>query len=124
MTGSRLRHISIQTAAAVLLAAMLAGCNVGPKYTRPQAPVPPTFRGADDAQVSSAPQGSLGDEQWSQVFHEPELQDLIRTALANNYDVRIAAQRVLEQAAQVRITRSQQFPTVNAGGTGVGAELP
>jgi multidrug efflux system outer membrane protein len=49
---------------------------------------------------------------------------LIRTALENNYDVRIAAQRILEQEAQVRITRSQQFPTLNVGGTGIGAELP
>lgn len=58
------------------------------------------------------------------MFREPELQNLIRTALANNYDVRIAAQQVLEQQTQVRITRSQQFPTLSVGGTGIGAELP
>ena len=57
------------------------------------------------------------------MFHEPELQDLIRTALENNYDVRIAAQRVLEAQAQLRIIRSQQFPTVSVGGTGIGADL-
>ncbi len=48
---------------------------------------------------------------------------MIRTALVNNYDVRIAAQHVLEAQAQLRITRSQQFPTVSVGGTGVGANL-
>ncbi len=101
-----------------------AGCNVGPKYTRPQAVVPPAFRGADDAAVSSAPGGSLGDQQWAQVFHEPELQALIRTALANNYDLRIAAEHVLEQQAQVRITRAQQFPQITVGGTGAGATFP
>jgi multidrug efflux system outer membrane protein len=58
------------------------------------------------------------------VYHEPELQDLIRKALANNYDLRIAAQRILEQQAQVRITRSQQFPSITVGGTGIGATLP
>jgi multidrug efflux system outer membrane protein len=73
--------------------------------------------------VSSANQNSLGDENWAQVFREPELQELIRTALANNYDVRIAAQHVLEAQAQVRITRAQQFPTVTVGGTGIGADL-
>ena len=52
------------------------------------------------------------------------MQQLIRTALVNNYDVRIAAERVLEQQAQVRITRSQQFPTLSVGGTGIGADLP
>jgi outer membrane protein, multidrug efflux system len=108
---------------AVLLGAA-AGCTVGPKYKRPTYPTPPAFRGADDAAVISDAQGSLGDEQWAQVFHEPELQDLIRKALTNNYDLRIAAQRILEQQAQVQITRSQQFPTLSVGGTGAGVDIP
>jgi multidrug efflux system outer membrane protein len=102
----------------------LAGCTVGPNYKRPAAATPPTFRGADEAAVSSDPKGSLGDQQWSQVFHEPELQALITTALTNNFDVRIAAQRVLEQQAQVQITRSQQFPQITGGGQGIGASIP
>jgi multidrug efflux system outer membrane protein len=106
------------------LAPLLSGCNVGSKYVRPQVTAPPTYRGADDASVSSADSGSLGDRDWAKVFGEPELQQLIRTALENNYDVRIAAERVLEQQAQVRITRSQQFPTLSVGGVGVGADLP
>ena len=101
---------------------MLAGCTVGPKYARPNYPAPPAFRGADDTEIAS--KDSLGDEQWAAVYHEPELQALIRKALANNYDVRIAAQRILEQEAQVRITRSQQFPSITVGGTGIGATLP
>ena len=108
----------------VVLLAFAAGCTVGPKYTRPAVPTPPAFRGADDAAVISDAQGSLGDEQWAQVFREPELQDLIRKALINNYDLRIAAQRILEQQAQVQITRSQQFPTLSVGGTGLGADIP
>jgi len=102
----------------------LAGCTVGPKYKRPVVPAPPTFRGADEAAVTSDPQGSLGDQQWSQVFQEPELQALIRTALTNNFDIRIAAQRVLEQQAQVQITRAQEFPQFTVGGTGAGASFP
>jgi multidrug efflux system outer membrane protein len=102
----------------------LAGCMVGPKYARPNYPAPPAYRGADDAAVASDIKNSLGDEQWVAVYREPELQDLIRKALANNYDVRIAAQRILEQQAQVRITRSQQFPSATVGGTGIGATLP
>lgn len=107
-----------------LLLILLVGCTVGPNYKRPQVPVAPAFRRADDAQVASTDKTSLGDESFAVVFREPELQDLIRTALANNYDVRIAAQRVLEQQAQVRITRAQEFPTLSVGGTGIGAELP
>jgi outer membrane protein, multidrug efflux system len=106
------------------LASALAGCNVGPKYKQPVYPAPPAFRGADEAAVVSDTQNSLGDQQWSQVFREPELQDLIRKALANNYDVRIAAQRILEQQSQVQITRSQQFPTLSVGGTAVGLDVP
>ena len=103
---------------------ILSGCTVGPKYARPKYPAPPAFRGADDASITSDAKPSLGDEQWASVYREPELQELIRKALANNYDVRIAAQHILEQQAQVRITRSQQFPSVTVGGTGIGASLP
>ena len=106
-----------------LLSLILTGCTVGPNYVRPPIATPPAYRGADNASVSSADQNSLGDENWANVFNEPELQELIRTALVNNYDVRIAAQHVLEAQAQLRITRSLQFPTVSVGGTGVGANL-
>jgi multidrug efflux system outer membrane protein len=112
------------TALAGVLMAGIAGCTVGPNYKRPAYPTPPALRGADGASVASDAQNSLGDEQWAQVFREPELQQLIRTALTNNYDVRIAVQRVLEQQAQVKITRSQQFPQITVGGTGIGATLP
>lgn len=106
-----------------LLLCLMAGCRVGPNYVRPPATTPAVYRGADEAPVSSTDQESLGDQKWAQVFHEPELQDLIRAALENNYDVRIAAQRVLEAQAQLRIIRSQEFPTATVGGTGIGADL-
>lgn len=108
----------------VLGVSLLAGCKVGPNYVRPAVTAPQAFRGADDAAVSSVGGPSLGDEQWTAVYREPELQDLIKTALTNNFDVRIAAQRILEQQAQVKIVRSQEFPTVSIGGTGIGASLP
>ncbi|MGA8528202.1 MAG: TolC family protein, partial [Acidobacteriaceae bacterium] len=116
------RHILL--AVLTVASIFLLGCTVGPKYARPAVPAPPAFRGADNAPVSSANAGSLGDQNWVEVFHEPELQQLISTALADNFDVRIAAQRMLEQQAQLRITRSQQFPSLSVGGTGIGADLP
>jgi multidrug efflux system outer membrane protein len=105
-------------------ALLLVGCKVGPNYVRPQVTAPPAYRGADNAVVSSADPESLGDQDFARVFQEPELQQLIRIALENNYDVQIAAKRVLEQQAQLRITRSQLFPSVNVGGSGLGADLP
>lgn len=58
---------------------------------------------------------SLGDEKWWNVFEDPQLQSLIREALTQNYDVRIAAERVLQAQAVLGITRADQFPTVTAG---------
>jgi multidrug efflux system outer membrane protein len=105
------------------LVIMMAGCRVGPNYVRPPVTAPEVYRGADELSVSSADPESLGDQKWAQVFHDPELQDLIREALENNYDLRIASQRVLEAQAQLKIVRSQQFPTASGGGTGIGADL-
>lgn len=112
------------TTPAGLVLILLAGCTVGPSYQRPPVPVAPAFRGADGASVAGTKTASLGDEQWAAVFGSPELQNLIRTALSSNYDVRIAAQHVLEQQAQLKITHAQEFPTLSVGGTGIGAELP
>jgi multidrug efflux system outer membrane protein len=61
----------------------------------------------------------LGDQKWWEVFQDPQLQDLVRTALKQNYDVRIAATRILEARAQLGITRADQLPTISAGVSGV-----
>ena len=116
----------MRTRAAIAIAialGLLAGCTVGPNYKRPQTPAAPSFRGADNAAVpGTAP--SLGDQNWEQVFRQAELRGLIQTALANNYDLRIAAQHVLKQQAQVKIVHAQGLPTLSGGGTGIGAQLP
>jgi outer membrane protein, multidrug efflux system len=114
---------SLKLALAGSLLILMTGCSMGPNYVRPHVTAPAIYRGADETPISSVDQNSLGDQQWAQVFREPELQNLIRVALDNNYDMRIAAQRVLEEQAQLRITRSQQFPNVNLGANGIGADL-
>jgi len=67
---------------------------------------------------------SLGDEKWWEVFQDKELQGLIRTALKNNYDVRIAATRVLQAQAQLGITRADQLPSVSVGGNITSQQSP
>jgi outer membrane protein, multidrug efflux system len=94
-----------------------SGCTVGPKYARPNVTTPTAYRGLTDDQVAKNEPSSLGDEEWSKVFQDQELQDLIRTALQNNYDVRIAAARVLQARAQLGITRADQFPSLSGGGS-------
>jgi outer membrane protein, multidrug efflux system len=102
-----------------------SGCAVGPNYKRPTVNVPVAYRDASTeapaspAQnaTSSAPHAaSLGDEKWWDVFQDRELQNLIRTALKNNYDVRIAAARVLEAQAELGVTRADQYPSLSVGG--------
>ncbi len=92
----------------------MTGCTVGPNYKRPKTDVPDGYRAAapDLAKPDTA---SLGDEKWWEVFQDEQLQQMIRTALTQNYDVRIAAERILEAQAQLGITRSRQFPSISAG---------
>ena len=96
----------------------ISGCVVGPNYKRPIVNSPSTFRGLTDTEAANPAPASLGEQKWWEVFQDQQLQQLIRTALQQNYDVRIAATRVLEAQAQLGITRANQFPTVNVNGTG------
>jgi multidrug efflux system outer membrane protein len=105
---------------ALLSAALgLAGCAVGPDYRRPEFPVPPDFRG--QAPVSEK---SIGDLAWWEIFQDDVLQELLRTALAANYDLRIATARVLDARAQVTIARSFQFPDVSGNASAEYLRVP
>jgi outer membrane protein, multidrug efflux system len=94
------------------LALALSGCLVGPDYRRPDYPVPATFRGRPPEGPADA--RSFGDLEWWAIFQDPELISLIRTALAENYDVRVAASRILDARAQVVVVQSFLYPTINA----------
>ena len=88
---------------------LLPGCLVGPNYQRPKVNIPPAFRGAE----GEAQQASFADLPWWEVFKDQTLQQLIRTALANNYDLLIAVERI-EQARQIAAqARAQFFPFFN-----------
>jgi outer membrane protein, multidrug efflux system len=101
-----------------------AGCAVGPNYKRPIVDVPGTYRGGMPQDAVPPAAESLGDQKWWEVFQDKELQDLIHTALQQNYDVRIAATRILEAQAQLGITRADQFPTISAGAQAVNQRNP
>ena len=98
-----------------LVSLLSAGCAVGPNYHRPSISVPTAYRGQSTSSTPQTSTASLGNEKWWQVFADPVLQQLIRTALRQNYDVRIAATRVLEAQAELGITRANQFPMAAAG---------
>ena len=103
---------------------LLAACTVGPNYQRPKADVPGGFRGTPASAPEAASSESLGDAKWWTVFQDEQLQSLIRTALKQNYDVRMAAERVLAAQARLRITRSDQYPSAGVGAGGTAERQP
>jgi multidrug efflux system outer membrane protein len=101
---------------ALLCAALvLSGCTMGPNYRRPTVAVPPTYRGLAPDGTAQTETATLGDQKWWDIFQDEQLRTLIRTALQQNYDLRIAVSRILEAKAQLGITRADQFPTASAG---------
>ena len=100
-----------------------AGCAVGPNYKRPAVPTPPEYRGLPAGQQGKADVTSFGDQKWWDAFQDETLRDLIKTALQQNYDVRIAAARILEARAQLGITRADQFPSVAANASSVNERI-
>ncbi|MGE5569087.1 MAG: efflux transporter outer membrane subunit [Rhodospirillales bacterium] len=92
--------------------AMLSGC-IRPHYQRPELPVPPAFRGQSPEQPEP-PGAGLGELRWQDLVRDEVLEGLILEALENNYDVRIAAARVLEAGARAVAARSEQLPTIDA----------
>lgn len=95
------------------LISLLPACAaVGPDYKRPELPVPAEYRGNVEAETVASPE-TFGDLEWFRIFRDDALQALIEEAVGNNYDVRIAAQRVLEARAGVTIARSALFPSLD-----------
>jgi outer membrane protein, multidrug efflux system len=106
----------------VLASSVLAGCMVGPNYHRPAVQTPAAFRDLSQNPQLQAQAASYADLPWWQVFQDPQLQELIRTALKQNYDLQIATERINAARAQVAITRSHLFPQVGANGNFIGGK--
>jgi multidrug efflux system outer membrane protein len=97
----------------VVTALVLSACTVGPNYHRPLVQTPTAFHGAGEPQQTQVQTESFADLPWWEVFHDPKLQELIRTALKQNYDLQLAVERVNAARAEVGIVRSNQFPQVS-----------
>jgi multidrug efflux system outer membrane protein len=85
----------------LLIAGAAAGCTVGPDYQRPVVAVPEAYRGAAPPEPTATDAVSIGDQAWWDVFHDDQLRELIRTALQQHLDLRIAATRILEAQAHL-----------------------
>ena len=106
--------MKVQLAAALGLVVLAVGCTQGPNYGRPVVTPPETFRGTADATVGQS--ASIAELRWSTLFEDEALRELITAALEHNYDLKIAAARLLQAQAQYGVTDSARFPTVSAQG--------
>jgi multidrug efflux system outer membrane protein len=104
---------------AAVLSLLLAGCTVGPKYTRPSLQPPTDFYA--ERQISTSSEADLA---WWDLFKDPVLQSLIREALKNNYDLQVALARVEHERALAGVTRSEYFPQVGYGASISGQRAP
>lgn len=103
---------------ALLIASVLSlcACSVGPNYKRPQVSVPGLYRGLPPGGQPQTGQ-PFGQMKWWAVFQDPVLDSLIKESLINNYDIRIAASRVVQASAVLGVTRANQLPSINASGS-------
>ena len=118
--------LSARVSLGIALCSLVAGCTTGPNYKKPAVSVPPSFRGLapEDASTANSSAASRGDEKWWEVYQDQQLQALIRTAIAQNYDVRIAGTRILAAEAQLGVTRANQYPSVSGGASLVDQRSP
>jgi multidrug efflux system outer membrane protein len=101
---------------AMVVSYLVTGCKVGPNYKRPAVQTPTEYRELKDGPQVQPQVASYADLPWWQVFQDPTLQELIRTALKQNYDLQLATERINAGRAQVQITRSNLFPQVSGNG--------
>src|SRR6266852_6052695 len=107
-------EMNCRTTAVLIAAGWMTGCAVGPNYQRPTVQVPQTFRAPDPLPAPQAE--SFADLKWWEVFRDADLQELVKAALQQNYDLRDAVARVEAARASLGITRYNQFPQVSASG--------
>jgi len=110
--------------AGILASILMTGCMVGPNYHRPVVQTPGVYRDLSENPQTQAQAASFADLPWWQVFQDPQLQELIRTALKENYDLQLATERIAAARAQVTITRSNLFPQVQGNGNFSGGKDP
>jgi multidrug efflux system outer membrane protein len=101
---------------AIVISGFGMGCKVGPNYKRPAVQTPTEYRELKDGRQVQPQVASYADLPWWQVFQDPTLQEMIRTALKQNYDLQLATERINAGRAQVQITRSNLFPQVTGNG--------
>ena len=94
---------------AVCVAALLAGCTVGPNYVRPTVDTPPGWR------IDYPKAADVANLKWWEQFGDPVLNQLVETALRDNRDLLVAAARVDQFIGALTTTGSQLYPQLGYG---------
>lgn len=97
------------------LLVLTTGCTMIPEYNRPEAPVPDRLPAVD--RTGKPEQAPVADTNWQSFIADPALQNVIKMALENNRDLRIATLNIEKAGALYRIQRSELYPTLTAGAT-------
>jgi len=97
---------------AVGVAALLAGCAVGPDYHRPAADIPPAWQ-PEAPWHQAVPSDTVLKGNWWELFLDPALNPLVEQALTSNQNLRIAAARLEQARDQLNIARSALFPSLD-----------
>src|SRR6202021_3794389 len=112
---------AVCAALAAVLCAMLAGCNVGPRYVRPATTAPPAYKESPEqfkengAWTVAQPQDAALRGKWWEIYNEPDLNALEDQLNVDNQNIRQAFENFMEARALVREARSQLFPTLSIG---------
>jgi multidrug efflux system outer membrane protein len=106
----------------ILASILIGGCTVGPNYHKPAVQTPTVYRDLRESPQAQEQAACFADLPWWQVFQDPQLQELIRTALKQNYDMQLATERINAERAQLSITRSQLFPQAQGSGNFTGGK--
>src|SRR5262249_31793260 len=103
-------HARSRTLVAAAVLALAGGCKLGPDYKRPEVPVPETWR-----EVETKEQEARAGTAWWELFEDPALVELIRTALADNKDLKIAVERIEEARARYGFQKADLYPRFDVG---------
>jgi NodT family efflux transporter outer membrane factor (OMF) lipoprotein len=99
---------------AVLMALLLAGCSVGPKYQRPSIQAPAAYKESQGWKTAQPADAKLGGDWWT-LFGDAELIALEQQIDLSNQNLKVAQARFAQARALIRVNQSQKYPTITAG---------
>jgi NodT family efflux transporter outer membrane factor (OMF) lipoprotein len=103
---------------AALIAASLAGCTVGPNYSKPKAEVPATFVETPENWKLAQPNDAIAKGKWWEIYQDQQLNQLEEQVNISNQSLKAAEAQFAEARAALRVTRAAKYPTITADPSG------